>query len=65
MAGNEKKMETSNPVDTGTKERVSVLMRGALTKRVMLFIISKNYTYIEKEYKEMEQDTIAPSIPIS
>ena len=63
--GMKRKMETSNPVDTGTKGRVSVLMRGVLTKRVMLFIISKNYTCIEKEYKEMKQDFIAPSIPIS
>ena len=63
--GMKRKMETSNPVDTGTKGRVSVLMRGVLTKRVMLFIISRKYTYIEIEYKEMKQNIITPSIPTS
>ena len=63
--GVKRKMETSNPVDTGTKGRVSVLMRGVLTKWVMSFIISRKYTYIEIEYKEMKQNIIAPSIPTS
>lgn len=61
--GMKRKMEMSNPFDTGTKGRVSVL--SVLTKRVMLFIISKKYRNIEREYKEIKLDIIALPIPAS
>ena len=52
--GMKREIETSNPVDTScTNGRVSVLMRGVVTKRVLLFIIIKHT-------RMLKQNTVKP-----